>query len=86
MSQVRGGELTEIEDIVPAIRFQATEGWWFTGQTRFPNGGYTTRRGWNIDRYRRERERWAARGPVSGAVVRCGGRCGGAIRGRRIVP
>ncbi|ANN17724.1 short chain dehydrogenase [Amycolatopsis orientalis] len=42
-SQAMGGRLTEIEDIVPIIRFLATEGTWFTGQTLFPNGGYTTR-------------------------------------------
>ncbi|MFD0921846.1 SDR family oxidoreductase [Saccharopolyspora rosea] len=42
-SQAMGGQLTQIEDIVPIIRFLATEGWWFTGQTLFPNGGYTTR-------------------------------------------
>jgi len=35
--------LTDIEDIVPIIRFLATEGWWITGQTIFANGGYTTR-------------------------------------------
>lgn len=42
-SQALGGQLTKIEDIVPIIRHLATEGWWFTGQTLFPNGGYTTR-------------------------------------------
>ncbi|SFS52088.1 SDR family oxidoreductase [Saccharopolyspora flava] len=42
-SQALGGQLTQIEDIVPIIRHLATEGWWFTGQTLFPNGGYTTR-------------------------------------------
>ncbi|OEU95955.1 SDR family oxidoreductase [Streptomyces oceani] len=42
-SQAMGDQLTRIEDIVPVIRFLATEGWWFTGQTLFPNGGYTTR-------------------------------------------
>lgn len=35
--------LTDIEDIVPIIRFLSTEGWWITGQTIFANGGYTTR-------------------------------------------
>ena len=35
--------LTDIEDIVPIIRFLVTEGWWITGQTIFANGGYTTR-------------------------------------------
>ncbi|MFC4001628.1 SDR family oxidoreductase [Prauserella oleivorans] len=42
-SQAMGNQLTRIEDIVPIITFLATEGWWFTGQTMFPNGGYTTR-------------------------------------------
>ncbi|MQA01999.1 MAG: SDR family oxidoreductase [Streptosporangiales bacterium] len=42
-SQAMGNQLTQIEDIVPVITFLATEGWWFTGQTLFANGGYTTR-------------------------------------------
>lgn len=42
-SQAMNGDLTKIEDIVPIIRFLATEGWWITGQTIFANGGYTTR-------------------------------------------
>ena len=42
-SQGLGNQLTQIEDIAPIIEFLATEGWWFTGQTLFPNGGYTTR-------------------------------------------
>lgn len=42
-SQAMGNQLTQIEDIAPIILFLATEGWWFTGQTMFPNGGYTTR-------------------------------------------
>ncbi|NSC24013.1 SDR family oxidoreductase [Streptomyces albus subsp. chlorinus] len=42
-SQAMGDQLTRIEDIVPLIRFLATEGWWITGQTLFANGGYTTR-------------------------------------------
>ncbi len=37
------GELTRIEDIVPIVKFLATDGWWITGQTIFANGGYTTR-------------------------------------------
>ncbi|EDX82980.1 oxidoreductase, short chain dehydrogenase/reductase family [Synechococcus sp. PCC 7335] len=37
------GGLTNIEDIVPLIRFLVTDGWWITGQTIFANGGYTTR-------------------------------------------
>jgi NAD(P)-dependent dehydrogenase (short-subunit alcohol dehydrogenase family) len=35
--------LTDIEDIVPWIRFLISEGWWMTGQTILVNGGYTTR-------------------------------------------
>ncbi len=35
--------LTDIEDIVPWIRFLVSEGWWMTGQTILVNGGYTTR-------------------------------------------
>lgn len=42
-SQGMGGQLTQIEDIAPIVRFLATEGWWITGQTIFANGGYTTR-------------------------------------------
>ncbi|GAA1206893.1 SDR family oxidoreductase [Prauserella alba] len=42
-SQAMGNQLTQIEDIAPIILFLATDGWWFTGQTMFPNGGYTTR-------------------------------------------
>lgn len=42
-SQAMGNQLTHIEDIVPIIKFLVTGGWWFTGQTLFPNGGYTTR-------------------------------------------
>jgi len=42
-SQAMNGELTRIEDIVPIVRFLATDGWWITGQTIFANGGYTTR-------------------------------------------
>ena len=37
------GELTKIEDIVPIVKFLATDGWRITGQTIFANGGYTTR-------------------------------------------
>lgn len=42
-SQAMNGDLTNIEDIVPIVRFLATDGWWITGQTIFANGGYTTR-------------------------------------------
>ncbi len=42
-SQALGGQLTQIEDIAPIIHHLVTSGWWFTGQTLFPNGGYTTR-------------------------------------------
>lgn len=37
------GGLTNIEDIVPLVKFLVTDGWWITGQTIFANGGYTTR-------------------------------------------
>lgn len=33
--------LTKIEDIVPIIRFLATEGYWITGQTIYASGGFT---------------------------------------------
>ncbi len=42
-SQSMSGDLTKIEDIVPILKFLATEGRWITGQTIFANGGYTTR-------------------------------------------
>ncbi|MFB2704217.1 SDR family oxidoreductase [Marinobacter shengliensis] len=42
-SQAMGNQLTMIEDIVPIVKFLATEGWWINGQTLFANGGYTTR-------------------------------------------
>jgi NAD(P)-dependent dehydrogenase (short-subunit alcohol dehydrogenase family) len=42
-SQSMNGELTKIEDIVPIVKFLATEGWWINGQTIFANGGFTTR-------------------------------------------
>lgn len=35
--------LTDIEDVVPFIRFLVSEGWWITGQTILINGGYTTK-------------------------------------------
>lgn len=35
--------LTDIEDIVPYVRFLVSEGWWMTGQTILVNGGYTTK-------------------------------------------
>lgn len=35
--------LTEIDDIVPYVRFVVSEGWWMTGQTILVNGGYTTK-------------------------------------------
>ncbi len=35
--------LTDIEDIVPIVRFLVSEGWWITGQTILANGGYTTK-------------------------------------------
>ena len=42
-SQAMNGDLTQIEDIVPIVKFLATDGWLLTGQTIFANGGYTTR-------------------------------------------
>ncbi|ODP96384.1 short chain dehydrogenase [Salinivibrio sp. SS3] len=42
-SQALGNDLTKIEDIVPIVKFLATDGWWLSGQTIFANGGYTTR-------------------------------------------
>lgn len=42
-SQSMNGKLTDIADIVPIVKFLATDGWWITGQTIFANGGYTTR-------------------------------------------
>jgi NAD(P)-dependent dehydrogenase (short-subunit alcohol dehydrogenase family) len=42
-SQAMNGDLTHIDDIVPILKFLATDGWWITGQTIFANGGYTTR-------------------------------------------
>ncbi|MCK8786023.1 SDR family oxidoreductase [Roseomonas sp. NAR14] len=35
--------LTDIEDVVPFIRFLVSDGWWMTGQTVLINGGYTTK-------------------------------------------
>lgn len=35
--------LTEVEDIVPHVRFMVSDGWWMTGQTTLINGGYTTK-------------------------------------------
>lgn len=35
--------LTDVEDIVPYVRFMVSEGWWMTGQTILVNGGYTTK-------------------------------------------
>ncbi|CAM5190376.1 NAD(P)-dependent dehydrogenase, short-chain alcohol dehydrogenase family OS=Bosea thiooxidans OX=53254 GN=SAMN05660750_01795 PE=3 SV=1 [Bosea thiooxidans] len=35
--------LTDIQDIVPWVRFLVTDGWWMTGQTILVNGGYTTK-------------------------------------------
>lgn len=35
--------LTDVEDIVPLVRFLVSDGWWVTGQTILANGGYTTK-------------------------------------------
>lgn len=42
-SQGLDNQLTQIDDVAPTIHHLVTDGWWFTGQTLFPNGGYTTR-------------------------------------------
>uniref|UniRef100_A0A060T6B4 ARAD1C18106p n=1 Tax=Blastobotrys adeninivorans TaxID=409370 RepID=A0A060T6B4_BLAAD len=42
-SSAMNGQLTDIKDISPIVKFLVTEGWWFNGQTLFANGGYTTR-------------------------------------------
>lgn len=42
-AQAMGGQLTQIGDIVPWVRFLLTEGWWLNGQTVFLNGGFSTR-------------------------------------------
>lgn len=33
--------LTEVEDVVPIVRFLVTEGYWITGQTLYCSGGFT---------------------------------------------
>ncbi len=43
LSPFSGKGLTDIEDIVPWVRFLLSEGWWMTGQTILVNGGYTTK-------------------------------------------
>ena len=43
LSQFSKTGLTDIEDIVPYIRFMVSDGWWMTGQTILVNGGYTTK-------------------------------------------
>jgi NAD(P)-dependent dehydrogenase (short-subunit alcohol dehydrogenase family) len=43
ISQVMGNQLTQVEDIVPWVRFLLTDGWWVNGQTLLVNGGFTTR-------------------------------------------
>lgn len=43
LSQFSKTGLTDIEDIVPFIRFLVSDGWWMTGQTILVNGGYTTK-------------------------------------------
>jgi NAD(P)-dependent dehydrogenase (short-subunit alcohol dehydrogenase family) len=42
-SQAMGHRLTNVEDIVPWIRFLLTEGSWLNGQTLLVNGGFSTR-------------------------------------------
>lgn len=43
LSKFSSTGLTDIEDIVPYIRFMVSDGWWMTGQTILVNGGYTTK-------------------------------------------
>lgn len=43
LSKLTKTGLTDIEDIVPFIRFLVSDGWWMTGQTILVNGGYTTK-------------------------------------------
>ncbi len=43
LSKFTGTGLTDIQDIVPWIRFLVSDGWWMTGQTILVNGGYTTK-------------------------------------------
>ncbi|CCH45730.1 3-oxoacyl-[acyl-carrier-protein] reductase [Wickerhamomyces ciferrii] len=40
-TQGLGNRLTKVEDIVPIVRFLATEGTWLTGQTLYASGGFT---------------------------------------------
>lgn len=40
-TQALENRLTKVEDIVPIIRFLATEGKWLTGQTLYASGGFT---------------------------------------------
>ena len=42
-SQAMRNQLTQVDDIVPWVRFLLTDGWWLNGQTVFINGGFTTR-------------------------------------------
>lgn len=57
--------LTDIEDIVPYIRFMASDGWWMTGQTILVNGGYTTkqRQGQSVHNAPSKEERGSSLGP-----------------------
>jgi NAD(P)-dependent dehydrogenase (short-subunit alcohol dehydrogenase family) len=43
LSKLSRTGLTDIQDIVPWIRFLVSDGWWMTGQTILVNGGYTTK-------------------------------------------
>ncbi len=35
--------LTDVDDMVPLVRFLVSDGWWITGQTILADGGYTTK-------------------------------------------
>lgn len=43
LSKFSNKGLTDIEDIVPLVKFLVSDGWWITGQTILANGGYTTK-------------------------------------------
>lgn len=43
LSKLSKTGLTDIDDIVPYVRFVVSDGWWMTGQTILVNGGYTTK-------------------------------------------
>lgn len=42
-TQAAAGRLTEVEDIVPIIKFVVKDGHWMTGQNLFASNGFTAR-------------------------------------------